>query len=700
MPAILRRFQRSVSTCFVIEFGDLYCRFFTNSVQVESAGSPYEIVSVYMEADLAGLQFVQVNDVIYITHASYPVYKLTRITDTNWTLEAVEFAQPMFLDENLDNASTLRPSATTGNITILASPDVFESSHVGSFWRIGHLRESDTLNHPITTNNVSSSIAVFGPYTLRSYGTWTADLLFEQSIDGGTTWDTVQKIVGKSDQNLEVKGTADVESLMRVTVLNFTSATAGRATIESADAIIYGIVEITAVGSGGSASATVLTAYPLYAVTATALWSEGAWSAFRGYPRSCTLHEQRLVFGGTDFQPSVIFGSVIDDFENFERGTDDDMAYVFQLAGLELNAIQWMASLKALLVGTTGSEWRVIGDELGGTITPTRVSARQFSYLGSEYVQAEATGEAVLFIERHARALREVRPDGDSFVVTDLLLLAEHLTRDGYIVQLAWQRDARILWCVTSDGRLIAATYNREQSVLGWHRHVTDGDFRSVATIYGDTAATDEVWFVIERTINSAQVFYVERLNPTVWEDREDYYGVDCGLSYSGSPFGSFAGLDHLAGQTVDALVDGVVYQGLEVDQHGEVNLPTGVDGSVVHIGLPYTSLLSPFRLDADTQLGVHLGKSKRIDHLSLRIYRSAGVEYDFGASALNLKTKDGQVATGLFGDPEAEDFGLAPMTGNQADPRLTIRQSQPLPLTVLALSVGYAVSQSGPGSK
>jgi len=440
----------------------------------------------------------------------------------------------------------------------------------------------------------------------------------------------------------------------------------------------------------------VLADYPLYSTDATAIWAEGAWSGHRGYPRACTLHEQRLLFGGTSHQPSTIWGSQIDDFENFARGTDDDQSYVFTLAGLELNAIQWMASLKSLLIGTTGSEWRVIGDELGAPITPTKVSAKQFSYYGSEYLQAENTGEVVLFVERKARRLREVRPDADSFAVTDLTLLAEHLTRDGRIVQMAWQRDARILWCVTSDGRLLGMTYNREQAVLGWHRHVTDGYFRSVATVYGDSDAADEVWVVVERTIGTSQKFYVERLHPDVWTDREDYFGVDSGLSYSGSPVGSFAGLDHLAGETVVALVDGVVYKDLVVSSDGQVDLPTGVTGSTVHIGLPFTSLLSPFRLDADTQLGVHLGRSKVIDSLTVRLYRSAGVEYFFGASGpvMPLKARDGQATTGLFGATEAEDQPLGVRSEWTRDPRLTIRQSSPLPLTVLALRVGYAVAQ------
>lgn len=696
--AIVRRFQTSVTTVFVLEFGDLYIRFYTNAQQVDSGGAPYEIVSPYDEADLLELQFTQINDVMYVFHPSYPVNKITRLSDTSWTIEEVEFDQPPFLDENL-TAQTITPSAKTGvGITLTAgSPgDLFFDGHVGSFWRIGHFREADTLSQPITGDGSSSEIEVFGPYALRSYGTWDATISFERSTDGGTTWETVHKVVGESDQNLEIKGESTEESLMRITVSGFDSATDARATIESEDAVIYGIVEITAVDSGNaSATATVLDDYPLYAATATEIWSEGAWSAYRGYPRAGTVHEQRLVAGGTAHQPSTIWGSKVAFFEDFERGVEDGDSYAHQLAALELNAIQWLASLKALLAGTTGSEWRIIGDELGSIITATKVSAKQFSYYGSEYVQSENTGEVVLMIERKARKLREIRPEGDSFVTKDLSLFASHLFADGYIVQMSWQRDAKILWAVTSDGRLLGMTYHPEESVLGWHPHVTSGSFRSVACIYGDTGADDEVWVIVERTVGSTQVFYVERMFPEGWEDREDYFGVDSGLSYSGTPVSTVGGMEHLAGETVDALVDGVVYSELTVDDLGVVALPSGITGSTIHIGLPFTSLLSPFRLDADTQLGVHLAKSKRIDNLYVRVYRSAGISYDFGGASIPYKAKDGQVTTGIFGETSAEDLPLINKTSNTFDPVLTIRQAQPLPLTVMAIRVGYAVSSS-----
>ena len=70
------------------------------------------------------------------------------------------------------------------------------------------------------------------------------------------------------------------------------------------------------------------------------------------------------------------------------------------------------------------------------------------------------------------------------------------------------QRDS-IIWAVTNEGELIGLTYEREQSVVGWHRHTTGGTFESVATIYGEDEE-DEVWVIVKRTINGSTVRFIE----------------------------------------------------------------------------------------------------------------------------------------------------------------------------------------------
>ena len=105
----LQGFNFSTTTNFVIEFGDLYCRFWSNGEQVRVSGNPVEVVTPYFEADLRTLQFCQVNDLLYIAHPEYAPAKLIRNADNDWEYEVIEWDWPPVLDENIEDI-TIQPT--------------------------------------------------------------------------------------------------------------------------------------------------------------------------------------------------------------------------------------------------------------------------------------------------------------------------------------------------------------------------------------------------------------------------------------------------------------------------------------------------------------------------------------------------------------------------------------------------------------
>ena len=82
----LIRFEFSLTQAYILEFGDQYMRVFKDQGQVTSGGSPYEISTPYLEADLFEIQFVQSADVLYLAHPSYKPRKISRTGHTAWTL--------------------------------------------------------------------------------------------------------------------------------------------------------------------------------------------------------------------------------------------------------------------------------------------------------------------------------------------------------------------------------------------------------------------------------------------------------------------------------------------------------------------------------------------------------------------------------------------------------------------------------------
>jgi hypothetical protein len=85
------------------------------------------------------------------------------------------------------------------------------------------------------------------------------------------------------------------------------------------------------------------------------------WSAANGYPRTLTLHEQRLVAAGSAKFPQTIWGSRTGEYLDFTKGTDDDDGYSFTIAADEINPISYLASLRNLVVHTYGGEFSLQG---------------------------------------------------------------------------------------------------------------------------------------------------------------------------------------------------------------------------------------------------------------------------------------------------------------------------------------------------
>src|ERR1700727_1628163 len=72
-PPRLIKFQFSTGSgqAYVLEFGDLYIRFYRNGAPILSGGVPYTIASIYGVADLPLLKFTQSADVMTLTHTAF-----------------------------------------------------------------------------------------------------------------------------------------------------------------------------------------------------------------------------------------------------------------------------------------------------------------------------------------------------------------------------------------------------------------------------------------------------------------------------------------------------------------------------------------------------------------------------------------------------------------------------------------------------
>lgn len=691
-------FNFSTTTNFVLEFGHLYIRFWTNAAQVLSGAVPLEIVTEYREQHLFQIQFRQLNDVVYIVHPNYHPAKLTRVADDDWTLADVDWQYPPLQDENVE-AATLAASAATGTGVILtASVPMFDVEQIGAFFQVSHSRAEGFTGILLTGNNTGSWLSVIGKWDFFTFGSWGGTVHLQRTYDGGTTVEAIRVFNSNQDRNVTASGEEFKWCQLRIVETNFTGSAATtdvatpRALLEIQSTRWNGLVKITAVNSATEAVVDVIDA--LYDVAATALWAEGSFSTYRGFPRSIDMHEQRILYGGTAHQPNTIWGSVSADFDNFRRTTNDDGSFAYTIATDQANAIQWLASQAGLIVGTSGEEWLMQASSTSEAITPTNVTFKRQSRYGSSHLPPAVINNLVLFVQRSGRKIRELQYSfaSDSYVAPDLTLLAEHLTRSG-IKQVAYQSHPdSVLWVVTDDGQLVGMTYEPEQKVAAWHRHVTDGEVESLAIIYGDSPGSDEIWLIVKRTIENVAARYVERLYPLArhymeQESKEGSFYVDSGTQLTNAvPSSVVTGLDWLEGKEVSILADGAV-QPRQPVLGGVIALI--IPATRVTIGLPFTAEVQPMKPDLALPDGTMQGRKVKIDRAAFRLWNTLGLEWTDAPELgdwLPLPFRDTSdpmdSSPPLFtGEKEVSIGG-----GFEESINLAVRQTDPLPLGLLGI--------------
>ena len=658
-------FEFSTTQTYILEFGNQYMRVYKDKGQVLSGGSAFEISTPYLTAELFDIKFAQSADVMYITHPSHATRKLSRTGHTAWTLTTVDFTNGPYLDTNTSTTTITASAHTVGTgRTFTASANTFVSTDVGRLIRFR---------------------------------------------------DGYAKVTG------------------------FTDAT---------------VVTVEIIEDTGSSSASTD-------------WSLGAFSDTTGHPSCVTFFEQRLVFAATLNNPQTIYFSKSGDYENMDANIGgtvaDDDAIVYTIASNQVNAIRFLSPTRTLIIGTAGGEFAVYGGGDNDAITPTNIIIKKQSNYGGANVDAVPVANATLFLQRAKRKIRELAYnfDVDGYVAPDLTILAEHITQGG-ITQMAYQEEPlSIIYAVREDGELVALTYQRDQQVVAWHRHIFGGSFgtgnavcESVAVIPTDLDEY-EVYVIIKRTINGATKRYVEVLNTFDFTetDNTSFNYLDSQLNYDGvsttlngditnsattitltdaSSFNSagkikinkeiikytgkssndltgctrgenlttaaahtsgdtvdqvvetLSGLSHLEGQTVSILADGATHPTKTVSS-GAISLDRAA--KKVKVGLAYTSLLQTMRIDAGSQNGTSQGKTKRIYEITLRLFETVGVEV--GPDLDHME----RIPFRSSANPMNE--GIAPFTGDKevefrgnydTDGFIVVRQTQPLPLTVLSV--------------
>jgi len=697
-------FSYSTTQTMVLEFGDQYIRFHTQGSTLLSGGSPYEVATPYLEADLFDLHYVQSADVLTIVHPNYAPRELRRLSATSWTLTTISFVSAL---------------SAPGSVTATATTGTGSTSYSYKITAVGD-------------NGLDESLA-------SSAGTCTNNLL--------------------TSGNKNTISWASVSGAVRYNVY------------KQANGALYGYI-------GQSDGTSFIDDNITADISKTPPLQYNPFASAGNYPGAVSYFEQRRCFAGTTNAPQNIWMTRTGTESNmtYSLPTQEDDSINFRVAAREANTIRHIVPLNNLVLLTSSAEWRITSVN-SDALTPTSVSVKPQSYIGSASVQPVIVNNNLIYAAARGGHMRELAYNwqASGYVTGDLCLRTPHLFDNYTLIDMAYGKaPTPIVWAISSTGKLLGLTYVPEQSVGAWHQHDTDGVFESCCVVAeGDE---DRLYVVVKRTINGSSKRYVERMASRFFTTQADAFFVDAGGTFNGTNTGSttvtvsggttwgpaddltitasaalfayptqsdvndaivftaadgttyrltitsttsttvakaradkvlaaayrntattayafardsVSGLTWLEGKTVNILADGAVHPQRTVTS-GTITLDQA--SSKVQIGLPITADLQTLPWAAQIDAAFGQGRQKNVNKIWLRVHESSGI---FAGPDENSLTEAKQRTT--------ENYGLPPELKSQEieiviDPawddsgQVFIRQSDPLPLTAVSMTLEVSI--------
>lgn len=703
-------FVYSITQAYVLEFGDQYMRAFRNEAPVLSGPSPFELATPYTEDEVFDLRFAQSADVLYVVHKDHAPRKITRTSDTAWTIEVIDFVDGPYLPKN-------------------------------------------------TTDTTLSSSAI-GP------GAATLTASSTTGINGGAGF--VAGDVGRHVRLADPIAT---------------------------DPPFWGWAKITAINSTTSVDIDIKGAFTVFG-TASTRWHLGAWYT-GNYPRVVTLSQGRLVMCGEPNTPQTLHASMstfkeyflpTGDFVKYPTEEDvfDDNALDFEIGTGQVNDIRYAEDQTGLVLGTANGQFPVQASSRQEAVTPTNINIPESTRAGAARVDAIKVRDVILYAGRDKRHIFSLAFsfDTDTLAAEDLTRLADHILGDG-VVELDYsEENSRLVLAATEGGRLCHMCYVPEEEVFAWSKSEIGGSLgggiaqvRSIAVIPDSTESHDQIWMIVERTINGSTVKYVEFLDEPFRQVDPDQaietaFFVDSGLSLDGAAasdpatitaatqgnpvnittsvahnyingdhvrirgmvgmtelngnayavanatattfdlttfagtnidgtgFGAYvsggnsrkmttaiSGLGHLIGETVDILADGSPQPSKVVNGSGAITLDQ--EAAEVQVGLRYNSNLRSLPIVPVTRSGSMEARLSRIDKVFLQLLDSVGGSVGPDADNLDdlVYRESSDPMTGAL-QPVTERVEVTFEQSYDIGIEVYVRQSQPLPMSVISMVV------------
>ncbi len=438
----------------------------------------YTIVSPYAAVDLPYLKFTQSADTMSLacvnqeTSTEYPPYDLVRSGATNWAFTELSFASSIAAPTNLvvtaHNSTTV--STYYSYVVTAVDADTGEESVASS--------PDEVQNNDISVNAGSNSMAWDVVANAGSYNVYRATPLYGASVPAGVLYGYVGSSMGNNFVDTNI-------------IADFTKVP------------------------------------PTH---------QDPFDGAGNKPGVVAYYQQRRFYANTLNNPDTYFASQPGAYKNFDSSTpvSDSDSITGAPWAQQINGIQFMQPMTNGLIILTGSGAWLLNGGNNASITPSSQTATSQAYNGCHsHIPPIVVNFDILYVQSKGSIVRDLSYNffANIFTGTDMTVLSNHLFNYHQLQQWAYAEEPyKLIWVVRDDGVMLSLTYLKEQDVYAWARHDTNGFFVGVCTV--TEPPVDAVYLITQRYIQNQWVYYSERMDNRNWQNAEDCFCVDAGLSY------------------------------------------------------------------------------------------------------------------------------------------------------------------------
>jgi hypothetical protein len=491
--------------------------------------------------------------------------------------------------------------------------------------------------------------------------------------------------------------------------------------------------------SPGSSQITANVLDDFSGIGATASWQVSAWggtgsTSLADYPSAIEYHEQRLYTGGTRLEPNKIYASQSGDITEFSiaigGSTAADSSFGVALSSTEEETIRWMSSGQSLFVGTDRAEYRLYGPDPQESISATNVGAIKETNTGSsELSNSIKIDNSVYFVDASGIKVREYifNENENAYRANNVMRFSDHMTDKSFVARsdtpadVLFNQPARInevhysnsedlMFLLDNYHGLTCVAVDRESglfcpSYVKIGGSLTDSDFPKIHSCCvmpqdGENVFGDELFIMVERTVNSASKFTIEKIHlgkyfqSSLEPAYTSYNSASTGhlpiyvdgavIRNASGTATSLSGLSHLEGESVSVLADGL-YIGEKTVASGAITLDTAAQ--VIIAGLAYNAKVKTLRIDEGSLIGSAQRAIKRIDEVALRFFKT--VHAYVGKDDTNIYEVNFREPGANPGDPIALFTGdkiVRPKTTWDRDGQIYVKSSKPYPMHLCAV--------------